>query len=142
MRISDVYRLKCKKVFTVVFVVLFVGGLAVALGVGLSQREKGCFCDEENIYADECCYEHIEACLGECVCGRFPRTCQNKKYVLRSNSAVVATLTMGIIGLVGFIGTLVCLCVIFCCNNKSNSRVVEHELTQPQMLYGPPVARL
>ena len=64
------YRMNCKILISV-FLGMFVVGLASAVIVGLTAREKGCACSNDHDTYGDCCWEDTsgEACPGQCVCG-------------------------------------------------------------------------
>lgn len=124
------------------FVVLGVVGVVISCAVGLGARKKECHCDTGSLHL-ECCHEGTDGtCPGQCACGIY-RVCRKKESTLDSES-VAAVLIMILVGTVGVIGTLVCLCVKCCCNDDIDSILREQQLPRlhlpvgGQPCYSPP----
>lgn len=134
MRASDVCRPICMKVSWVVFVVLFVVGLKLSLAMGVRKVAKGCYCDAEDNFTNECCSEGGDTCPGQCACGIFRSICKEESRSI--NDTTTAALVLLIIGILGFIGASVCCCCMCCCEENTSSRVMENQLAQPHTVQG------
>lgn len=113
-----------------VFVVLFVLGTVMALGVGFGKRRKTCSCSSSYYNRED------GRCPGQCACGAYPQPiCREKPYTLDPvPSAIVLLLSLA--GLIGFTGAFGCLCVMCCYSHSTSSNAKEHQLAQPHTPYG------
>lgn len=118
--------------------------------IGLVSPRKGCYCALDDSDGDLCCREDASQmlCPGECVCSgevrfihfQITHICQEKTYGY-SEDAVLATVILGFIAIMGLAGSLCALCNM--CFGQENIRgptisIVQMESLPPAQGHPPP----